>query len=129
MDPIKHLKNVLKHKTSFFLRIKINYMLIFNRNEEKLKQFSKELYKRKKFTKPRNEIDWFPSIELEKCINCKVCLEFCPKKVYELNKEDKVIIKNPYSCVMLCSGCKNKCSVGAIYFPNKKQFEKFVFYK
>ena len=66
----------------------------------------------------REQIPWYPTIDLDLCINCGVCVEFCKNKVYAF---DDIItsVVNPYNCVILCTGCKDKCEVGAISFPNK----------
>ena len=86
------------------------------------------MQKRKRhFTVAREEIEWYPTINAEKCINCKVCYEFCPKDVYDLI-EDKVKVVRPYQCVVLCTGCVSKCMNGAISFPKREDFEKFVIY-
>jgi NAD-dependent dihydropyrimidine dehydrogenase PreA subunit len=57
-----------------------------------------------------------------------VCLEFCPKKVFEMDGSNEVVAAHPYDCVMLCSGCEIKCPHGAISFPDRKDFYKYVYY-
>ena len=64
---------------------------------------------------PREEISWYPRIDLEKCTGCKTCVEFCQHKVYTF--DDKARVTNPYRCVVTCTGCKTKCESEAISFP------------
>ncbi|MBP2171737.1 4Fe-4S dicluster domain-containing protein [Methanococcus voltae] len=67
----------------------------------------------------REDINWYPQIDYKKCINCKECINFCPKGVYTL-KNDTVIVEYPYSCVINCTGCvSHACNFGAISFPKK----------
>lgn len=66
---------------------------------------------------PRSEIDWYPTIDAQKCIVCLACVKFCKKEVYaELDGKPKLI--NPQNCVVGCRGCDSKCPVGAISHPS-----------
>jgi NAD-dependent dihydropyrimidine dehydrogenase PreA subunit len=65
---------------------------------------------------PRNEVPWFPTIDSEKCIECGQCVDFCSHGTYEM-EQGKPVVKNPYHCVVGCSGCKPQCPKGAISFP------------
>lgn len=65
---------------------------------------------------PREEIPWYPRVDLEKCTGCGACSKFCQKGVYTLG--DKVVVTNPYRCVVSCTGCSGKCPEGAISFPS-----------
>ncbi|MGM0366567.1 MAG: ATP-binding protein [Actinomycetota bacterium] len=66
---------------------------------------------------PRNEIDWFPTIDYSKCDSCNVCLGFCPNGVYE-RIEEKIVAQNPYNCMVGCNGCEPLCPRKAISFPS-----------
>lgn len=78
----------------------------------------------------REKIDWYPSITSELCSGCRVCFEFCPKKVFTLDeKTGKALVTQPYACVVLCSGCAPKCPSQAISFPRREDFECFVRYE
>lgn len=64
---------------------------------------------------PREQIDWYPTIDPEKCVKCGMCMN-CGMKVYEWTKEG-ARVKTPYNCVVGCSTCSNLCLGNAISFP------------
>lgn len=79
---------------------------------------------------PREKIPWYPSINYEKCKSCGKCVEFCTLGVFETkvqkDKTKKTIVKNPYSCVVLCEGCESICKEGAIKHPSKEETNKII---
>lgn len=76
---------------------------------------------------PREEIPWFPTIDDERCIGCKSCVEFCPNAVLEFDEAaGKARVKNPYNCVVECKACAKLCPVDAISFPNEEDFSAFI---
>ncbi len=79
---------------------------------------------------PRTKIPWYPSINYEKCISCGKCAEFCKQGVYEIkvqkDQTKKTVVKNPYSCVVLCAGCDDVCKEGAIAHPSKDKTLKII---
>ncbi len=76
----------------------------------------KEIY-HEEYGRKRKEIEWFPTIDYEKCKNCKKCILFCPKGVYDMDG-DNVVVKYPYNCIINCNACsKMCCDNGAIIFP------------
>lgn len=86
--------------------------------------------KRKRhFTRPREEIEWYPTIDSNLCTNCKICYNFCFKKVFDINEKGIVFVANPYDCVVLCKGCEKRCPKGAISFPKREDFVEFVVYE
>ena len=73
----------------------------------------------KKFSDiPREEIKWFPSINYEFCDSCNVCIDFCPKGVYERDDYKIIKVKNPYNCTVGCNMCEQICPKKAINFPS-----------
>ncbi|MEM3673815.1 MAG: ferredoxin family protein [Candidatus Bathyarchaeia archaeon] len=74
---------------------------------------------------PRNEIKWFPTVNYELCIGCGICVEFCPKHVYE-KQSDKAVVARPYDCVVGCESCSKRCPVGAISFPSRHELKQML---
>jgi NAD-dependent dihydropyrimidine dehydrogenase PreA subunit len=67
---------------------------------------------------PRESIPWFPAVDAAQCDGCGICIDFCPHGVYEKGgSSPAVVVRHPYQCVVGCSGCQDKCSAGAISFP------------
>jgi len=64
---------------------------------------------------PREEIQWFPTVDERKCTGCGVCVDMCHRGVYLLAGKAKVA--NPYRCVVSCTGCESMCPEKAIKFP------------
>jgi NAD-dependent dihydropyrimidine dehydrogenase PreA subunit len=76
---------------------------------------------------PREEINWYPVIDKEKCTGCQECLNTCPNSVFVFNEElSKAEVSNPYNCVVLCDKCTLFCPSEAISFPDKDQFKKLL---
>ena len=76
---------------------------------------------------PREKINWFPTIDKEKCIGCQECFNFCSHGVYEWDdgkNQPKVV--NPYNCVVGCSNCSNLCKQEAIIFPTLRQLKEMI---
>ncbi len=76
---------------------------------------------------PREEIPWFPTIDEEKCIGCRECLNICKNGVLafnETNQKSKVV--NPYNCVVECRTCGRLCPAEAISFPEANEFSEFI---
>ncbi|MHA1300495.1 MAG: 4Fe-4S dicluster domain-containing protein [Candidatus Helarchaeota archaeon] len=77
---------------------------------------------------PRKKIPWWPTIDYDKCNFCMECDKFCPHNVYERreNENKKLIIKNPYNCVVFCRACSKTCALDALSFPNKREITKLI---
>jgi len=77
---------------------------------------------------PRSRIDWYPTIDYDKCNYCMDCDEFCPHNVFEIreNEEKKLIVKNPHNCVVFCRACGKTCGLDALSFPNKTETTKRI---
>lgn len=63
---------------------------------------------------PREEIEWFPTIDEKKCLKCGICMN-CGRDVYQWTDTGPVVAR-PYSCVVGCSTCANLCQGEAIRF-------------
>jgi NAD-dependent dihydropyrimidine dehydrogenase PreA subunit len=78
---------------------------------------------------PRKKIPWYPIIDHEKCVNCRKCVEYCKFGAYELEETEgnkRTVVKNPYKCVVLCTGCEEQCPTGAITHPSKIKTRKII---
>lgn len=77
---------------------------------------------------PREKIDWAPTIDYNKCDYCMECVKFCPHQVFEVreNEEKRLIVKNPYNCVVFCRACSKTCGPDALSFPNKNETTKKI---
>lgn len=48
-------------------------------------------------------------LEQEKCIGCRVCIDVCPRNLYEFKMIDKkVVLHNPENCIN-CNACVRRC--------------------
>jgi NAD-dependent dihydropyrimidine dehydrogenase PreA subunit len=73
---------------------------------------------------PRKKIPWYPTINYEKCMGCGKCVDYCKLGAFEFEeKEGKKtsVVRNPYNCVVLCTGCDEVCPTGAIKHQSKKK--------
>jgi NAD-dependent dihydropyrimidine dehydrogenase PreA subunit len=78
---------------------------------------------------PRSKIPWGPTIDYEKCISCGKCVDYCKLGVYEFEGNQgkkRSIVKNPDSCVVLCTGCEEICPAGAITHPSKRETREII---
>lgn len=78
---------------------------------------------------PRNKIPWYPTIDYKKCISCGNCVEYCTLGVFEWEEKDgkkRPVVKNPYNCVVFCTGCQPECPVGAITHPSEEETIKRI---
>ncbi|MBK5113549.1 MAG: ferredoxin family protein [Candidatus Heimdallarchaeota archaeon] len=76
----------------------------------------------------RKEIPWWPTIDYEKCNYCMDCDKFCPHKVFEKkeNEQKKLVVKNPYNCVVFCRACMKLCGPDALIFQDKKEVTALI---
>lgn len=76
---------------------------------------------------PREEIPWFPTIDAEKCIGCRECVNFCRNNVLAFDEAtSKTVVINRYNCVVECRTCARLCAVDAISFPDEVEFTAFI---
>jgi NAD-dependent dihydropyrimidine dehydrogenase PreA subunit len=89
--------------------------------------------KKRQLLLPREEIAWFPEIDASLCHGCMECETFCKPGVFALGepegvKRAKMIVANPYNCIVLCTRCIPVCNAGAITLPDPAAFTQFVEY-
>jgi NAD-dependent dihydropyrimidine dehydrogenase PreA subunit len=76
---------------------------------------------------PRHLIPWYPTIDAEKCVGCKECIEFCHDTVYEYVEETrKVIVANPWHCQVYCQSCTHACNKDAISFQDRRDVKAAI---
>ncbi len=71
---------------------------------------------------PRERVEWYPTIDPEKCVKCGMCMN-CGHKVYEWADEGPKVAR-PNDCVVGCSTCANLCAGQAISFPDVERLRK-----
>lgn len=79
-------------------------------------------------SKPREQIDWNPTVNAETCVGCETCFSYCPHGVYEM-REGKAKVVHPTECVILCHNCEAMCPVKAITFPSQKNYVELLCYE
>jgi len=69
---------------------------------------------------PREEIDWYPTVESELCVGCG-------RRVYKFDYENNVpVVANPLNCLVGCRTCANTCPQHAISFPPMSYLHKLI---
>lgn len=67
-------------------------------------------------TRPR----WYPVVDLDRCTECKECLNFCLFGVYGFDQSGAIFVEQPDACRPGCPACARICPAGAIMFPQHK---------
>ncbi len=70
----------------------------------------------------RKKINWCPTINLERCTKCGMCMN-CGKHVFEWT-DDGPVVARPLECVVGCTTCRTLCEGNAIHFPSVSQLRK-----
>ncbi len=65
---------------------------------------------------PRENVNWGPTIDPEKCVSCGMCMN-CGKNVFEWVDGKPVVVRYD-QCVVGCTTCGNLCLSRAITFPD-----------
>ncbi|HUI69589.1 MAG TPA: 4Fe-4S binding protein [Spirochaetia bacterium] len=76
---------------------------------------------------PREKVPWHPTVDLEKCIGCKNCFDFCSHGVYAWDDQgNRPKVVEPFKCVVGCNNCSHQCEQEAISFPPLTILKEFV---
>jgi len=62
-------------------------------------------------------------IRREWCKACGICIEFCPRKVFEADEEGHPVIAHPEAC-SLCKICQQLCPDFALDVRGEKRARK-----
>ena len=74
---------------------------------------------------PRTQIPWYPTIDDAACNGCGVCLRLCATGAIKRAGDGKVIVADPYCCIVGCSSCETICKPGAITFPPRSILDAY----
>ncbi len=67
---------------------------------------------------PREEVPWYPIVDLQACIGCELCYVTCGRGVYDI-RDRKAIVTQPYACMVGCTTCAMVCPTDAIRFADR----------
>jgi CDP-4-dehydro-6-deoxyglucose reductase len=75
---------------------------------------------------PREQIDWYPTVDADACIGCGTCVTGCSRLVYRFDFEaKKATVFDPLNCLVGCTTCANTCPAHAISFPSLETVMEF----
>lgn len=76
---------------------------------------------------PREEIDWAPIIDENKCVGCGMCITSCGREVFEYDLEKKkAVVDKPLQCMVGCTSCQVWCIYKAISFPDPQYVKNLI---
>jgi NAD-dependent dihydropyrimidine dehydrogenase PreA subunit len=71
----------------------------------------------------RTKVDWGPTVDLELCTGCGVCVDFCHQGVWALVDDTAVVVAKS-DCIVGCSHCATLCEAEAISFPTIEELRR-----
>lgn len=74
---------------------------------------------------PREQVPWYPTIDVDLCDGCGICLRICRTGALAATVAGKVGVVEPFACVVGCNTCANLCRPGAILFPPRSILETY----
>jgi NAD-dependent dihydropyrimidine dehydrogenase PreA subunit len=76
---------------------------------------------------PREEINWAPIVDRDKCTGCGMCVTSCGRSVFDYDWENKkAIVARPLQCMVGCTSCEVWCVFNAISFPDKNYIREVI---
>ena len=75
----------------------------------------------------RETIEWYPTVDENKCIGCGMCATGCGRKVYGFDYDrKKPVVLRPANCMVACVTCANTCLQNAISFPSLESVRELI---
>ena len=65
------------------------------------------------------------SLKILPCNGCGKCIEVCPKDVFVQNENGKVVVVEPFLCIVGCCFCKSACDPEAIMMPKREMLDHY----
>ena len=76
---------------------------------------------------PREEIEWYPTIDESKCVGCGMCVTSCGRNVFDYDWEKKkAVVARPLQCMVGCTSCQVWCIYNAISFPDPQYVKDLI---
>ncbi len=75
---------------------------------------------------PREQIPWFPTVAEDRCRpGCNKCIRICSSHALIAGSDGRVVVADPFKCVVGCSSCAALCPERAITFPARSILDQF----
>lgn len=76
---------------------------------------------------PREEIEWYPRVDTDKCAGCGMCVTSCGRSVFDFDAENGVsVVARPLQCMVGCTSCQVWCIYDAISFPDPNSIKEII---
>jgi len=76
---------------------------------------------------PREEINWYPVIDENKCVGCGMCITSCGRNVFDfVPQTNKAVVAKPLNCMVGCTSCECWCVFDAISFPDHQYVRDLI---
>jgi len=75
----------------------------------------------------REEIEWHPTVDKDKCTGCGMCVTSCGKNVFDFDPESRTsVVARPLQCMVGCTSCQVWCIYDAIRFPDPDYVKNLI---
>ena len=76
---------------------------------------------------PREEIEWYPTVNKDKCTGCGMCVTSCGRNVFDFDPDNKkAVVARPLQCMVGCTSCQVWCIYDAISFPDQDYVKNLI---